>query len=115
MSTIKKYKNSINKNKNRNIRIVNVRENRLCHYCGNVITTGTECLTVNKKLEPRYWVCGDCADKITNYREAKATLNDVAFGDEGGYMANQDYLAECERECENIGYFDDIDMDDYLG
>ena len=30
-------------------------------------------------------------------------------------MANQDWLAECEAECEEIGYFDDSDLDDWFG
>lgn len=114
MTTIQKYKGKINQNKNRNTRIVKIRENRRCKYCGELMTAGTECLTVNKKNEPRYWVCSGCVDTITNYREAKATLNDVSFGDEGGYMANQDWLAECEDECECIGYFSD-DEDDWFG
>ena len=106
MLSTHKLKGIVNKGKNRNLRVVEVRANRVCKYCCNTIKKGTECVTINKRYEGRQWVCSDCLAKITNYHEAKAEANLFPFDDEGGYMAHQDYLAECEAECEKIGYFD---------
>lgn len=106
MLSMHKLKGLVNKNKNRNLRFVVVRENRVCKYCNKLIKKGSECITINKRYEGRQWVCSDCLGKIMNYQEAKAEADLFPFDDEGGYMAHQDYLAECEAECERIGYFD---------
>lgn len=95
---LERLKASVNNSKNRNIRFVSVRATRQCKYCGRLIGVGDACLTVNKKKEGRRWICLSCVDAILSYRETKAQMNCVPFGDEGAYMALCDFAAEQEAE-----------------
>lgn len=87
-------KKQINNSKNRNTRFVKVRQARNCKYCGSIIKSGTECVTTNKKSNGRQWICLDCITAMIKYKQTKAELNNVAFGDEGGYMALSEALDE---------------------
>lgn len=102
--TLKWLKDIVNKDKNRNFRVVSVKEDRVCKFCKSVIVSGTECLTTNTKGRGRNWVCGSCVEKISEYHDARLALNNVPFGDEGQYLVCQDWLKECEAECIAIGY-----------
>lgn len=108
----------VNANKNRNTRFVRVNETRVCKCCGKSILKGTKCLTLNKKGVGRQWQCMKCTmdelslDKAgTNYTcevyrnivEIKVELNNVSFGDEGGYMALSDCLDENIARCIDCG------------
>lgn len=108
----------VNSNKNRNTRFVRVNEQRVCKHCGKPIMKGTKCLTLNKKGIGRQWQCMKCTmdglnfDKTgTNYTcevyrnimEIKVELNNVSFGDEGGYMALSDCLDENIARCIDCG------------
>lgn len=111
---MKQYEKSINSKGSRNKRFVIIKENRVCHNCGNTINKGTKCLTLNPKMQARYWVCLNCVNKQLNlnkqeqdllkrYRQTLAEMNTLAFDDEGGYMALQDYLVELEAEMNSAG------------
>ena len=104
--TLSKLRKIVNKGNNRNLRVVKVKKDRRCYYCNKTITAGSEALTVNKKLEPRYWVCGDCVHIISTYEEIKHEMENVSFGDEGHYMALQDCLIDFEKKLDtiDIGY-----------
>ena len=95
---LERLKASVNNSKNRNIRFVDVRAIRQCKYCGSLIGIRNTCLTVNKKKEGRQWICLQCVDAILSYKETKAQMNCVPFGDEGAYMALCDFAAEQETE-----------------
>ena len=101
--SLERLKNLVNNSKNRNIRFVNVRAIRQCKYCGSPIGVGDTCLTVNKKREGRRWICLSCVDTILKYKETKAQMNCVPFGDEGAYMALCDFAAEQEAELYDRG------------
>lgn len=100
---LERLKNSVNSSKNRNIRFVNVRAVRQCKYCGNIIGVGDTCLTVNKKKEGRRWICLSCIEATLGYKETKAQMNCVPFGDEGAYMALSDLAADEEAELYDRG------------
>ncbi len=95
---LERLKNSVNSSKNRNIRFVNVKDVRQCKCCGSIIGVGDTCLTVNKKKEGRRWICLSCMNAILGYKETKAQMDCVPFGDEGAYMALSDFAAEQEAE-----------------
>lgn len=84
----------LNKSKSRNTRFVKVKTSRYCQYCDNQIDEGTTCLTTNRKLQGRRWICLACLDAILRYNETKVQMNLVAFDDEGAYMALSDFLEE---------------------
>ena len=64
---------------------------------------GATCLTVNKKKECRRWICLSCVDIILKYKETKAQMNCVPFGDEVAYMALCDFAIEQEAELYDRG------------
>ena len=100
---LERLKNSVNSSKNRNIRFVNVKDVRQCKCCGNIIGVEDTCLTVNKKKEGRRWICLSCIDAVLEYKQTKAQMNCVSFGDEGAYMALCDFAAEQEAELYDRG------------
>lgn len=101
--SLERLKNLVNNSKNRNIRFVNVRAIRQCKYCGSLNGVGDTCLPMNKKREGRRWICLSCVDTILKYKETKAQMNCVPFGDEGAYMALCDFAAEQEAELYDRG------------
>ena len=101
--SLEQLKNSVNSSKNRNIRFVNVKDVRQCKCCGSIIGVGDTCLTVNKKKEGRRWICLSCMDTILEYKETKAQMGCVPFGDEGVYMTLCDFAAEQEAELYDRG------------
>jgi len=96
----------VNRKNNKNVRFVRVRTPHQCKHCGIIIAKGTECLTVNKKLSGRQWVCEECIEHYLNYREALARRDSVAFGDEGAAMAMQDIVSDYETILYERGFFD---------
>lgn len=100
---LEQLKNSVNSSKNRNIRFVNVKDVRQCKCCGSIIGIGDTCLTVNKKKEGRRWICLSCIDAVLEYKQTKAQMSCVPFGDEGAYMALHDFAAEQEAELYDRG------------
>jgi hypothetical protein len=85
-------------NKSNNLKIVNIRRQHYCGHCGKQLTTGTECLTVNKRSEPRKWYCKDCVELLLEINKAQHRLNTTPFDDEGGALANMQYLDELQSE-----------------
>lgn len=71
-------------------------------YVSN-LGVGDTCLSVNKKREGRRWICLSCVDAILRYKETKAQMNCVPFGDEGAYLALCDFAAEQEAELYDRG------------
>lgn len=58
ISILKKH---ISNNKNKNIRMVKVREPHKCMSCGKLISVGESCLTVNiRGNNGRSWICKQC-------------------------------------------------------
>ena len=98
------FKNDTVRNKNKNFTFVKIRTDRFCCHCSKQIHRGTECLTINKKLTGRSWMCDDCVILHLNYQNAKASLNSVAFGDEGDVMACLDFLDETLMALEEAKY-----------
>lgn len=95
---LENFRNNVNKLGNKNFKFVYIRQDRKCKCCGKSIQSGVECLTVNKKTEPRCWYCCDCVRKLLNIHNAKVTLDSVSFDDEGMVLACMDYLDECVSE-----------------
>ena len=89
--------------KNRNQKMVHVREDRNCRYCGGLIKAGSECLTINRKMEGRSWVCKGCIDLRLRYKSALAEKNCLPFDDEGWHMAQDDYISELEERMYDRG------------
>lgn len=87
-----------NKDKNRNIRFVKVKQARVCKHCKGTIPEKDECLTINRQFHNREWLCKDCVSLLIDIANAKSGLELVAFGDEGGALAYIDYIAELESE-----------------
>ena len=106
--TVEQYKEVVNRKgknkKNRNFKFVTVKELRFCKYCCNPIGAGTECLTVNRKMHGRTWVCNDCVQKVLDYKVALSANNSVAFGDEGAAMAMEEWVDECEAALDEVGF-----------
>lgn len=84
--------------KNKNLCFVTIKQDRFCKHCNERIPKGTRCLTVNKRYKERAWYCSECVRLINNISDAKAQLDRTPFEDEGGYLANLDYLDECKSE-----------------
>lgn len=42
----------------------------------------------------RYWICNTCSSQISEILNTKIEMNNVSFGDEGGYLALSDFLNE---------------------
>ena len=96
----------VNNAKTKNFKFVKVREQHTCKHCGAHIPKGTECLTVNKKLQGRRWICCNCVENYLDYREALDIKNNVSFGDEGSAMFAECLVAECADVLYDCGVFD---------
>ena len=92
-------------NKNKNFTFVKIKSDRCCCHCGKTIQRGTECLTINKKLESRKWMCDDCVILHLNVSNARSMLNSITFGDEGGAMACMEFLGEAKEALEEARYY----------
>ena len=92
----------------KNNTIVRVKTSHDCKYCGGIIPKGNTARTVNPKRQPRYWICNNCNNLITRIKGIKHDINNAAFGDEGGYLALQDYMAEVVGEFESRCIDEDI-------
>jgi hypothetical protein len=88
----------INKSNSNNFKVVNIRKPHKCGHCGKQLTVGTECITVNKKSLPRKWYCKDCVELQLEIIDAQCRLNNTVFNDEGGALANMQYLDELESD-----------------
>lgn len=91
-------KRIVNQNKNKNVRFVKVKADRTCKHCGETITKGSECLTVNERFGSRYWLCEKCTSLQISIVNTRLDLESVAFGDEGAAYAYMDFLSELEDE-----------------
>ncbi len=105
--TFNGFKEFVKKRKSRNFKFVRIRANRLCEHCGKKLSIGTECLTINPKFKERIWVCDDCIERRLNLANARAFKASIAFDDEGGYMAAQEW------EDEAISEFYEYEDEDY--
>ena len=90
------FKNAINSNKNRNIKFVKIRADRVCNNCRSKIKSGTECLTVNNKKAGRVWYCMSCVDLLYQVTMVKMRKANVPFDDEGYWLALNDFEMELE-------------------
>ena len=106
MDRVKELEKMINSNKNRNTRFVNVKATRVCKSCGQPILKGSKCLTTNKQGVGRQ------LDKLNNKMQCETLrqihqtqfeMQSLPFGDEGGYMALQDWLDEKIATCIDCG------------
>lgn len=88
------YKDYVKHKNTRNYKFVKIRSLRACHHCGKLLTPGTECLTINNRTNHRRWQCEDCVIAKLNVVNARAFKASIAFGDEGGYMAAQEWEDE---------------------
>ena len=117
---IKQYEKKVNSNKNRNTRFVNIRSQHCCKSCGIILNIGTKCLTTNKQGVGRHWYCMNCVKQMIQYKNSNdnvnrncstyrcivstiSDLNNLAFGDEGGALANMEALSEYEEKCLDCG------------
>lgn len=75
--------------KNKNLRLVTIKQDRKCKHCNGLIPMGTKCITVNKKYQGRAWYCSECVRLINNISDAKAQLNNTPFEDEVAIMLTQ--------------------------
>lgn len=111
---MKTFENKVKLDKNRNTRFVNVKQNRVCNCCGQMIPQNTRCLSTNKRGIGRRWYCMSCVRTIENkdvitsrikcttneaIRVTKAQIASAPFGDEGYVLALQDCLDEKVAEC----------------
>ena len=71
---------------------VMVKTTHHCKYCKELIPIGSEVRTINPRFEDRYWVCNECDSLLKKIIDAKQKRECTAFGDEGGYLANDNYL-----------------------
>lgn len=93
---LERFKQDLKKRGNKNFTFVKIRSARICSHCLQTQSAGTECLTINPKKSSRRWYCCNCVQLVLNIEQARVALNSVAFGDEGGYMAFDEWLSECE-------------------
>lgn len=118
---IRQLERKVNKNKNRNTRVVVIRSQHLCSMCNTLLRVGTKCLTTNNRKEGRRWTCSNCVKQRLNnkvqclsdcnrkcniYRSIVETimeLKSAPFGDEGGAMALMETLSEYEEQCLDCG------------
>ena len=94
MLTFNQFKQQTEKVYTRNFKFVKIRANRLCEHCSKQLTVGTECLSINPRFKERIWSCDDCVQKRLNLSNARIFKASIAFGDEGGYMAAQEWEDE---------------------
>lgn len=81
---------------NVNIRFVKIRENRLCSHCGNVISRGKECLTLNPKSGHRIWFCNSCVCYLLRVDIARK-LN-FPFGEDRASYKQLAYVDDVEED-----------------
>lgn len=96
-----KLRRVLNSNKYRNTKIVRVKENRLCNCCDKVIPYDTECLSTNVRYKGRKWFCLRCVELKWEIAKVRAEKDGLPFGDEGGWLALNDYEAELMAELYN--------------
>lgn len=111
---MKTSENKVHSNKNRNTRFVNVKQNRMCNYCGQMIPKNTKCLSTNKQGIGRRWYCMSCVRHIEQesilpskfdcktyqiIEVTKAQILSAPFGDDGYVLALQECLDEKIAEC----------------
>lgn len=99
---MKDFKSVVTKRNNPNFKFVRIRSMRTCCHCLKTMTIGTECLTINPKRGSRRWMCDTCVQAILDLQRARSVLASTAFGDEGGYMANAEWVSECESYFEEL-------------
>ena len=107
MITLESVKKNVERKGSRNLKFVRIKQDRQCDICGTVLKVGTTCSTINVKFEPRRWRCDDCIQRRITYLNTRANKNNVAFDDEGGYMAAQEW------EDEAISEFYEYEDEDY--
>lgn len=59
---------------NSNCKVVKIKAERTCKYCGCTLVKGTRCYTFNPRLKPRYWVCFDCLPEPTTSVEREVGM-----------------------------------------
>lgn len=91
---VEDFKSTLNRYNNRNFKFVKVKSDRHCRYCGERISAGQECLTINKMYKGRSWECTTCVSLRLQVIEARTLYNLVPFDDEGAAMAFADHLDE---------------------
>ena len=77
------------------------RKEHECMHCGAMILPGRKCITMNPKFTGRRYLCQSCAQLAFNIKRAQVLKDNVAFGDDGAY------LAYAEAESEAIGEFEE--------
>lgn len=77
------------------------RTDHRCKYCNEFIPKGSEVRTINPKFEGRFWVCSTCDSLIQDIINTVNRRNAVAFDDEGGYMAESDYLSSLYEDLDS--------------
>lgn len=65
-----------------------------CKYCNETIPEGSQVRTVNPRHEPRFWVCTECDTLLQQLFKAYESRENTAFGDDGGWMANDEYFKD---------------------
>ncbi len=80
--------------KNRNQRIVKIKQDRICSCCGTVIPNNSNALTTNLKREGRKWYCLHCVQEELERKRLEEHLNHVSFDDEGSAQFYIDELAK---------------------
>lgn len=102
---LRQFKQQVKARKSKNIAFVKIRTMHNCYHCLRAIPSGTECLTINPRGSGRYWLCNDCLVAWLNIKQARAAMNNVAFGDEGAYMACMEWESEALDEWDELGEY----------
>lgn len=79
---------------NKNNCYVKTKGIHFCKYCNSIIANGSRVKTINPKHGNRFWVCKECDSELQEIIRAVSERNSLAFGDDGGYLAISDYIAE---------------------
>lgn len=85
--------------------VVSTRKVHKCYRCGKLIAAGEKVTTNNTRKTGRIYICGTCKNEkeqgsyenCITYNELSSSPN-IAFGDEGAYMAEMDYKSELQAE-----------------
>ncbi len=83
--------------KNRNQRLVTVRQERSCSCCGKLIPSGNIALSTNARQVGRRWYCMDCIEHELERIRLENHLSHVAFGDDGSAQFYIDEIAKHPR------------------
>lgn len=94
MFTLTQFKQQTEKVHTRNFKFVKIRADRYCEHCGTKLICGTTCLSINPKFKERVWICDDCVERRLNLHNARLYKASIAFDDEGGYLAAQEWEDE---------------------